>query len=229
MAIKQVSIGPDGRPANAVPFTETAKKPLAKKANRETQQKTLEREANAAAWDRIAKAAHEFSQYHLQQGKSEGASMAEICAAILLENFNVREFFPKDIGGVEAYDNAAGTVNAWYASKTHKKVPEGSNGSAARINKKEPQTTNTLEAPDNITIEFSKDEWQTIGVLATDFNKYHLLYGTERALSETELASAMFLECLNLSDNFPEALGGPVGYSSLAHTVHIWFQAQKNK
>ena len=212
MPIKKVVNIQEGLNAESIPFDKTAAdsgKTISKQADVAKQREKLDKESNDAAWERIGTAATAFSKYHKELGKADGVTTLELYAAILLENFNVREFFPTELGGPAHFDTVANTVHYWVDSKTK-------------------ETTKITPAEEE-SIIIDDASWERIGKLTDDFNRYHLLYATDHALSETDLAAALLMETENARRHFPAELGGMPTYTALALAVYEWFEINKTK
>lgn len=72
------------------------------------------------AWERIGRAAEAFNAFHKAYGTDHGLSQEELIAAAYLENLNLREFYPTDLGGASAYDEHCKKVWAWFERNKNK-------------------------------------------------------------------------------------------------------------
>lgn len=78
------------------------------------------REKNS--WDRIGKAAEAFNKMHQAYATDFGLTEEELSAAVYLENLNMRDFFPPNLGGPEAYDKLCKATWEWFEEQKKKGV-----------------------------------------------------------------------------------------------------------
>lgn len=83
-------------------------------AKNQPQQERFAQEQEKAAWERIGYAAEAFNRYHKAYGTDSGLSQEELVAAAYLENLNLREFYPPELGGPEGYDKICKEVWEWF-------------------------------------------------------------------------------------------------------------------
>ena len=76
--------------------------------------KKIQEESEKAAWERIGKAAENFNGYHKIYGTDYALETEELIGAMYLEILNWREFYPKELGGVERFDQICKLVNDWF-------------------------------------------------------------------------------------------------------------------
>ncbi len=74
----------------------------------------IQEEAEKAAWERIGAAAENFNKYVKVYGTDHALEAEEIISAMYLEILNWREFYPKDLGGIERFDQVCKLVNDWF-------------------------------------------------------------------------------------------------------------------
>lgn len=73
-----------------------------------------------AWWERVGKAAEAFNAMHLAYANDFRLTAEEISAAVYLENLNMREFFPENIGGAKGYDDLCKAVWHWFEQQKKK-------------------------------------------------------------------------------------------------------------
>lgn len=83
-------------------------------ADAEKQQSRLDEEAAKAKETRIGAAAEAFNKYHKGYATDHRLSEDELVAAMHLELLNWREFWPKELGGVERFDEICDETYTWF-------------------------------------------------------------------------------------------------------------------
>lgn len=73
-----------------------------------------------AWWERVGKAAESFNAMHQAYALDYHLTPEEIAAAVYLENLNMREFYPADLGGLKGYDELCKAVWAWFEKQKNK-------------------------------------------------------------------------------------------------------------
>jgi hypothetical protein len=72
------------------------------------------------SWERIGQAAEAFNAMHQAYAADYGLTPEELSAAVYLENINMREFFPIELGGPTGYDNLCKATWAWFETQKNK-------------------------------------------------------------------------------------------------------------
>lgn len=73
-----------------------------------------------AAWERIGRAAEAFNKMHQAYATDYALTPEELSCAVYLENVNMREFFPEDLGGTKGYDALCKAVWNWFSEQKNK-------------------------------------------------------------------------------------------------------------
>lgn len=73
-----------------------------------------------AWWERVGKATEAFNAMHLSYAKDFHITPEEVAAAVYLENLNMREFYPAEMGGKEGYDELCKAVWSWFEQQKKK-------------------------------------------------------------------------------------------------------------
>jgi hypothetical protein len=80
----------------------------------EGQEERLMEHREEAAWERIGKAAKAFNEFHQAYGVDHNLSVQEVMAAAYLENLNIKEYYPEELGGPDGYDAECKAVWEWF-------------------------------------------------------------------------------------------------------------------
>jgi len=86
----------------------------------EGQEERLMEHSEEAAWMRIGKAAHAFNNFHKAYATDHGLTQDELIAAAYLENLNLREWYPPELGGAQHYDEQCKKVWEWFEENKSK-------------------------------------------------------------------------------------------------------------
>jgi hypothetical protein len=82
--------------------------------------KILAEAAERTSWERIGKATEAFNAMHQAYATDFGLTAEELSAAVYLENLNMREFFPAELGGLKGYDELCKATWAWFEEQKNK-------------------------------------------------------------------------------------------------------------
>lgn len=64
--------------------------------------------------ERIGRAAETFNKYHKLYSQDHGLPEEELVAAIALEMYNCREWYPKNLGGTPKFDIITDEIYRWF-------------------------------------------------------------------------------------------------------------------
>jgi len=92
----------------------TATKVEGSSVNKSKQEEAMSEAVDNAFWERISDAAKSFNKFHSSYARDFGLTELELVSATFLENLNLREFFPKEVGSSEAYDEITSKVYSWF-------------------------------------------------------------------------------------------------------------------
>ena len=84
------------------------------KADTDKQQQALEEKSTEAMWNRVAAATDNFNRYHKAYATDHNLTEEELGMAIYLEVLNWKEFYPRELGGPERYDELCKAVWDWF-------------------------------------------------------------------------------------------------------------------
>lgn len=82
--------------------------------------KILAEAAERTSWERIGKTAEAFNAMHQAYATDFGLTAEELSAAVYLENINMREFYPTDLGGPNGYDELCKATWEWFKQQKNK-------------------------------------------------------------------------------------------------------------
>jgi hypothetical protein len=71
-------------------------------------------------WERVGKTAEAFNRMHLAYANDYQLDPEEIAAAVYLENLNMREFYPTNLGGLKSYDELCVATWKWFEEQKKK-------------------------------------------------------------------------------------------------------------
>lgn len=83
-------------------------------ANYNKQESILVTEAANASWERVGHAAEYFNKVHRIYATEQSLDTEELVRAVYLELLNMKEFFPKDLGGPDKFDEFCKEAFAWF-------------------------------------------------------------------------------------------------------------------
>lgn len=89
-------------------------------ADVDKQQKALNEEKQKAHEERVGKAAEKFNEYHKAYATDYALTEEELVKAVYLELLNLKEFYPKDLGGPKRVDELCEEVWAWFEENKNK-------------------------------------------------------------------------------------------------------------
>jgi hypothetical protein len=73
-----------------------------------------------AWWERVGKATEAFNAMHQSYATDYHLAPEEVAAAVYLENLNMREFYPAELGGIKGYDDMCKAVWTWFEQQKKK-------------------------------------------------------------------------------------------------------------
>jgi hypothetical protein len=88
--------------------------------NLERSNKAMAEAREKASWERIGTTTESFNSMHQAYASDYGLTPEELAAAVYLENLNMREFFPEDLGGKQGYDTLCKAVWEWFEEQKKK-------------------------------------------------------------------------------------------------------------
>jgi hypothetical protein len=68
----------------------------------------------ASFWKRVGHATEAYNSFHKIYATDHELTPEEEAAAVYLDLLNIREFFPKELGGTERYDELCKVVWTWF-------------------------------------------------------------------------------------------------------------------
>ena len=73
-----------------------------------------------AWWERVGKATEAYNAMHQSYATDYHLAPEEVAAAVYLENLNMREFYPAELGGMKGYDDLCKAVWTWFEQQKKK-------------------------------------------------------------------------------------------------------------
>lgn len=107
-------------PTGVGPVPVTMEKHPGQSVNMERSNKILAEAAEKTSWERIGKAAEAFNAMHQAYATDFGLTAEELSAAVYLENLNMREFYPNELGGRKGYDDLCKATWEWFENQKNK-------------------------------------------------------------------------------------------------------------
>lgn len=84
------------------------------------QQKALDAEKQKAHEERVGKAAEKFNEYHKAYATDYALTEEELVKAVYLELLNLKEFYPKELGGPVRVDELCQETFEWFEENKNK-------------------------------------------------------------------------------------------------------------